>query len=220
MSTNAGPVRVPLERQPPAKPAAAGKPGGLGKLLATRNGKIAAAAGLVVIYALYRRYKSNAAAAANAAGADTTNGAASSGAGVPTANTLPTDLYSQLEPLVENASGYSGTASILKQLQTLQDSLTKGQTTGSGTTGSKSATSGAGTTTATPHGPLFPDQIHAVGVVGQRYDLMQQIARFYPTATAQQRKEIGFATIANDPSLGTGVIPGGYRVRFYSHAVK
>lgn len=96
------------------------------------------------------------------------------------------------------------------------------------------STTGTVTTTPTPPkstpkppaktGPKYPNQIHAVGQVGKGYDLMSYIAGIYPNATPQERAEIGYATIA-DPknkqyNLGSGIIPGGALVEFYSQAIK
>lgn len=90
------------------------------------------------------------------------------------------------------------------------------------------ATAGTGTSTtqkpATPAGPKYPNQIHRVGEVGRMYDLRSYISALYPGMTPQQWNEVEFATIV-DPrnkqyNLGTGKIPGGAEVEFYSKAIK
>lgn len=211
------PVRFPPKGAPssgPAKPAGSGS--SVSAFLKTRNGKLAAGGALVVGYALYRRMKTNAAAAA-AGGTDTSGSSSASGAGVPTGDTTATDLYSQLEPLIESSSGFTDAQTIEQQLAALQAGLAAGQTTGTGTSGT---TTGGTTTSPAPGTPLQPNQVHQVGQVGKSYKLMDLIKAYYPKDTSQQDAEIGYATIANDPALGSGTVPGGTKVTFWSQGIK
>lgn len=203
------PVEVPTRKPPPVPPPGANTSSGSKSPLAvlgTRNGQIGAAVVIVIGFALYRRLK-------NGTGTDTASTAAA-GAGVPAANTTNSDLFSELEPLLENLSGFQDTATIEQQLATLQKGLGAGQTTGTGTTTPPAST------------PPGKDQQHAVGKLGGSYNLYNYVLGLYPKATGNQIAQIVYNTI-NSPAnakyhsdLVAGNIRGGSLVTFVSSPVK
>lgn len=201
---------------PVARPGAPTAPAGKSKLsglLATPKGQAGAAVALVAVYALYRRYKAGA--------ADTSGTSTASGAAVPTADTSQTDLYSQLEPLIEQLSGFSGSQALAAGQQAQTQALLDAINAGKGTTTPPPITQG-------PNPPqkaaLFPTETRAVGKVGLSVNLRNYVAQIYPKATKAQQDQIVFNTV-NDPKnakyhLGTGTIPGGALVEFLSAPVK
>lgn len=231
--TSPAPVVVPQPPRtfPPAGPARPGAPAGVpgrskvSAFLSTPKGQLSAAGGAVVLYALYRRYKTSQAAGAGGVGTDTSSGTASTstGAGIPTADTTGTDLYSSLEPIIEQLSGFDGAQSLAAGQAAQTAALLAAINAGKGTTTTGgTGTAGGGTTTpGTPaKAPPFPNQVHQVGQVGKSYKLADLIKSYYPKASSQQDAEILYATVANDRSLGSGVVPGGKKVTFWSQAVK
>lgn len=193
---------------PPGRPGAP-KPGGQSakQFLSTPGGKLTAAGGAVALFALYKRRQSG----AGAAGTDTAQSAGAT-AGY-TANTSGQDAYNALEPLIENLSGFSGTAAIQQQLDQNQAALLSAINAGKGTPP-------GGAVTAKPPGANQLEQ-----PVTSR-NLYNEIIGRYRGATGQQIAEIAYNTI-NAPQnarwhsqLSQGIIPAYSKITFVSAPVK
>jgi hypothetical protein len=212
------PTQVPVGSAKPFPPGS--KPAGPGQkslkqFAGTTSGKLTIAGAGVAAFALYKRRQAAAASGASGVtGADTSQTAGATSAGGYTADTSGSDAYNALEPLIENLSGFSGTQALEAQAAANQAALLAALNGKTSTTG--------GTTPAAPG----PSQIHAVGKVGQSYNLYNYILGLYPKATGTQITQIAYNTL-NSPAnaqyhadLVKGNIPGGARITFVSSPVK
>ena len=208
------PTPVPVgSAKPGAKPFPPGGPGapaaGARRFLATPGGKLTAAGGVVAAFALYRRHQ---AAGAGAGAANTSPQTAGSTAGY-TADTSGQDAYNALEPLIENLSGFSGTAAIQQQLDQNQAALLAAINAGKGTPP-------AGGVTAKPPGP---NQIEQPVTARNLYN---EIIGRYKGASGQQIAQIAYNTINAPenarwkPQLSQGIIPAYSKITFISAPVK
>lgn len=194
------PAGAPAPSGSPTGAPAAAKPSPLA-FLKTRNGKIGAAGGGVVLLALYARAKKSSAAGT---AADGTSGAAATAANPQgTADTSATDLYNTLEPLIEKASGFTDASSIEAQLAAQLAAINK---------------LGGAATPATIK--AIPAGYGLVGQVGKTYKITDYLKGRYPNATAAQLQSI-FNTVVHDPqnkadsaAFSKGIILGGQKVYF------